>query len=105
MGALALVLCSCTSVPIKEASFYTDATPSGAIITHFYNQDISYLGQSAWDRLREGMTCLSASDFSNIKIEIEQLCSVTSCTQETNAAISDFFSRLREAYIRAGIIR
>lgn len=79
---------ACGTVPIQEMNFYTDATPNGAIETHFYSTEVSYLGQAAWDALREGMTCESAQDFANWKSELEKLCSRVKCTEETQNLIT-----------------
>ncbi len=89
----ALLLLSCGTVTIKESTFYTDVSPNGAIVTHFYDPSIERMGQAAWDRVRGGMTCMPAQTFGDLKIELEQLCSKTKCDKEAAQATSAFLDR------------
>ncbi len=82
----ALVLLNACAVPIKEEDFYTDKGQNGAVLTHFFSTDIQDISKAAWDSMREGMTCLSAQGISDIKGEIEQLCTKTPCSEEVQKA-------------------
>jgi hypothetical protein len=73
-------------IQIKEEDFYTDRGNDGAVETHFFATDVVDIGKPAWDSLREGMTCMSGQAISDIKTEIEELCTKTSCTAEVLTA-------------------
>lgn len=81
--ALPLLLLSSCAIPIQEENFYTDKGPDGAVETHFFSTDEVDIGKTAWDEMREGMTCMSGQAIADIKLEIEELCSKTSCNEQT----------------------
>ena len=78
---LALGLLPNCAVQIKEEDFYSDAGPDGAIISHFYDPSTSRIGKAAWDSMREGFVCVSPDAITDIKTEIEELCSKESCSE------------------------
>lgn len=95
MELLSLAACS---VPIKEETFYTDAGDQGAIISHFFSTDSSVIGKSAWDSVREGMTCMGPDAIGDLKAEIEQLCSKVSCSEQNSPnlwQLRDFIDRIQ----------
>lgn len=93
---LILALCSCGSVSVKEEDFYHDVGVNGAVETHLFSTDISYIGEAAWNAMREGMVCESPTAIADMKAEFEKLCSVTACNEETKTVVRAFFARLKE---------
>jgi hypothetical protein len=75
-------------------TFYTDEGSNGAFITHLFSTESSNIGVDAWNNIREGMSCLSATDIGSIKTELEQLCSEVSCNQPTIKALRAALARL-----------
>lgn len=100
-----LNLSGCGSVSIKEEDFYTDAHPNGAILSHFYDTTISYIGDAAWDQLREGMICISADTFGDLKTEIEQLCSDAKCDKSVQKKLAQAEENFKRAGISAKALR
>jgi hypothetical protein len=102
---MAAGLLSSCAVPILEEDFYTDKGPDGAVETHFFSTDVTDIGKSAWDSMREGMTCESGQAISDIKGEIEKLCTKTKCSEETTKALKETVRALRLAEARIQFAR
>lgn len=102
---MAAALLNSCAVPIKEEDFYTDKGPDGAVETHFFSTDITDIGKSAWDSMREGMVCESAQAIADIKGEIEKLCTKTKCSEETTQALKQTVRALRLAEARIQFAR
>lgn len=99
MALLLLVLCSGCAIPIQEESFYTDKGPDGAVITHFFDPSYQDISKAAWDSMREGMVCMSASAIGDLKAEIEQLCSRTACDEKTVQTFREAFARVHDVQL------
>ena len=95
MALLILAISSCATLP--EETFYADATPNGATVTHIYSTDVSYIGQAAWDNIREGMVCMSPQAVGDIKAFIEEVCSEVSCSEQTTQIMSKAYNRIMES--------
>lgn len=52
----------------------------GAVCDKFLTMAPRDIPKPSWDLERYGAFCMKAEDFTNIKIEIEKLCSMTACT-------------------------
>lgn len=96
MVLLTLTLESCGTVPvtIPEETFYTDAGADGAVVTHYYDPTISFMGKAAWDNIREGMTCEQGQTFADWKKQLEDFCSQVTCNKSTPIqALRDYLDR------------
>ena len=89
-------LFSCT-VAIKDEPLYLDEGSSGATEVHFLTPGQTDLTLDEWNSIRTGMVCESASSWGDFKAEIEKLCSLASCSYDTQQAIQSFFFRLEKA--------
>lgn len=96
-GLPLLATFSCATLP--EQNIYTDATPNGAVITHIYSTDVSFIGQAAWDNIREGMSCVSGTGIAAIKAFVEEVCSEVSC-YEGAATAAQRIIEARQARLR-----
>ena len=89
-------LFSCT-VAIKDEPLYLDEGSSGATEVHFLTPGQTDLTLDQWNAIRTGMVCESPSSWGDFKEEIEKLCSLASCSYDTQQAIQSFFFRLEKA--------
>lgn len=91
--------CGTAQIPVNipNVTFYTDEGTNGAFITRFFSSDVSSIGKPAWDSIREGMSCISASDVGSIKAALEQLCSEAPCNEATIVAARSLLARLAQA--------
>lgn len=82
----ALLLSSC-GVSIKNERWYGDVGSQGAIYFETLSSTQGTLSKPEWDQMRVGMACTTTDTLSEIKKEIEKLCSVTRCNYEKVARV------------------
>lgn len=96
--ATAAVSCS---TQIKDLEFCGDLGADGATCFHTLTPASRNVSKTQWDASRFGMICTSGDAVAEIKREIEQLCSVTSCDYNTQASIAAFFARAQAVRAKA----
>lgn len=79
---MALPLLSC-GVPIKNERWFGDVGPGGAVWFETLTDAQGQVDKQTWDSMRVGMACTTTDTLSEIKSEIEKLCSATTCDYET----------------------
>lgn len=90
---MALPLLNGCGVKIKNERWYGDMGNQGAIYFETLTNVTGTLDKPAWDALRVGMACTSTDALAEIKREIEQLCSATSCDYEKVSAVLGKFQQ------------
>jgi hypothetical protein len=79
---------------IHDFTACADAGVSGAVCDQYLvNHQVS-LDKSEWDALRFGWLCVSAADYGNIKVELEQACSIANCSYEQLQTMQTFFKKI-----------
>lgn len=76
-----MVISGC-GVQIKNERWYGDLGQNGAVYFETLTTATGSVPKPEWDAMRVGMACTSTDTLSDIKREIEQLCSATSCDYE-----------------------
>lgn len=94
-----LVLNGCGSVEVHDAVWYGNKGELGAVEFHTLTTDEFEIDKTDWDTVlaSKPLVCTSVETFGDVKIAIEQLCSVCNCcTYDTKAAIDQFFSHVKQ---------
>ena len=97
---MVLVSLNACTTTITDKTLYLDQGPSGAVKVDFFSSATTQLTLDEWNAVRTGMACMSPPDFASFKTEIEQLCTVASCDEQTNTKIKAFFSRFEENVLK-----
>lgn len=98
-----IFLIDCSSVTIKDEIVFGNKGSLGAVQLHTLTSDQQDLTKPQWDKilLTQPLICASTSTFGDIKIAIEQLCSVCNCcSYNTQAAITDFFNNVNSVEVK-----
>lgn len=93
---MALNLFSC-AVRINDETFYVDAGSLGAVTVNLLTPGSEIVPPDQWNPMREGMFCMSPQSFGDIKTEIEELCSKTTCSYQVKQALQGFTGRVERA--------
>jgi hypothetical protein len=92
---LALIFSACTSVPIKNQTFYGDIGKDGAIAFQTLSTKTWDVSKACWDKIRFGMICEKAETFADWKSALEKLCSRKgACTYEEVQALKKLAKKL-----------
>lgn len=91
-----LILCSCAQLTVHDFTACADKGPDGAHCDNYLADVPVNLDKPEWDALRgTGWLCVSPDDYGEIKIELEQACSVIKCTYQQKAQLQKFFSKMK----------
>ena len=91
---ITFVITGCANLTIKDMSVCADAGVSGAACDHYLINKQTLLDKQEWDALRFGWLCVSPTDYGNIKVELEQACSLINCTYEQTLALTTFLKKI-----------
>jgi hypothetical protein len=97
---MALLLLSCSQVPIKDEIFYGNKGMRGAVEFHTFTTDQKQISFEDWMKMlrSEPLVCSSVSTFGDYKKAIEQLCSVCNCcSPDVTAKAEEFFNNIQKA--------
>lgn len=91
LTVMATVLLSNCSVKIQDMEVCSPIPDTnGAVCDYFLHSEQEILDETQWiDKQASwgSSECMSTQSFANIKIELEQLCSKTKCSDQTKKAI------------------
>lgn len=90
----------CSSVPIKNETFYGTKGKDGAVIIQTLIPGTQDISEADWLNIfySEPLVCSSVNTFGDIKSSIEKLCSICNCcTYEAKAQMEAFFKNIQQS--------
>ncbi len=94
------LLPNCGHVPIKDEVVYGNKGMLGAVSFHLLTSGQENISFENWMKILRNnpLICTSVKSFGDVKIEIEQLCSICNCcSADMTKAIDQFYSNITKA--------
>jgi hypothetical protein len=98
-------LMGCGQVQIHDEVIYGNKGMLGGVSFHLLTSGQENLDFATWMKILRSkpLICTSVKSFGDVKIEIEQLCSVCNCcAADMTKAVDDFFTNISEAQKQMG---
>lgn len=94
---VAFILTGCSSVKIKDSTWYADEGPLGSAEFRFMHfGKIRDVPKVEWDNLRFGMACTPLSNVIELKGNLEKLCQNNMCTFEQQKIVEKLAYNLEQ---------
>lgn len=92
-----IFLMGCGQVPVKDEVIYANKGMGGGVSFHLLTKDQKDIAFADWMKILRNnpLICTSVTAFGDIKIEIEQLCSICGCcSADMTKAIDQFVTNV-----------